>query len=86
VGGADKNYWNAPWNWGYYGNDIVTAATVHKFFPIVNRAVDALYYFIVSGVCVCVCVCVCVLPRKRASSCHLLTRAAMPYAVRRLGR
>ncbi|KAG2425559.1 hypothetical protein HXX76_013603 [Chlamydomonas incerta] len=46
VGGADKNYWNAPWNWGHYGSDIVTAATVHKFFPIVNRAVDSLYYFI----------------------------------------
>eukprot|EP00198_Chlamydomonas_reinhardtii_P011749 XP_001701086.1 predicted protein [Chlamydomonas reinhardtii] len=46
VGGADKNYWNAPWNWGHYGSDIVTAGSVHKFFPIVNRAVDALYYFI----------------------------------------
>lgn len=47
VGSPSHNYWNAPWNLGAYGSDYVTNAAIQKFFIIVNKAQDALYYYLV---------------------------------------
>ncbi|KAG2501862.1 hypothetical protein HYH03_000360 [Edaphochlamys debaryana] len=45
-GPAAHNYWLAPKTFGFYGSDLVAAAGTQRFFPIVNRNRDALYYFL----------------------------------------
>ncbi len=55
VGPPSHNYWNAPWNLGAYGADHVTNAAIQKFFIIVNKAQDALYYYLVSGLLYAAC-------------------------------